>query len=566
MRLISRKKTAQSYSENALGCGGDRGRMLSTKSGGFSKFEMKDLSGLYHVSFPEIQGFIERSKRKKLIKRDGCCFVALYDNCGPLVKYTRNPKPLRVPVTDYLVHFIGEKKLVELRWGLKDLECCVEYCIKDKYLEFSCTIDDHDEDEIDFLPRWQPQVEKAFADFKKRFTLREPSVPKDLFDDVLKDLQPVLMKLGKEDVGMTMSKTKDCIRLAGSPDVVNALCREVERSIDKVNKIREEGAKETVTRIDDLKPPHYRLLKKINIDKTISEKFEGVKVKYIDKSSSGSIELTGQAQVVRPAARMVNDQCASFETHRQKFGSTSLAKFCEKPAVAAEIQKNTNAVTADTELKDGSVIAYAPSKGEAERAVRSVFETVRETDIPVHNAEEALVVETSPDWRRAVREIQRDHKPAFDYKEDKSGGKIRIVFWSLASVAGEIEETLLDCINRYAVFENEVKLNPGYCRFISKFKKANLDKIERELRQENIKIDTSTEKVITEGTKAGLLKAEKSLVKLFSDLRCDVHSVEGLGVQDHFMTGVERLSRLEENKRVVIEVRALLTPPCMLLS
>ena len=459
-------------------------------------------------------------------------------------------EPISVKINNDIVKFVMNNPTFtqELTGQLEQLNGEIQWKVGIPFVTIV-----HKSEDI-FVSNWSEKCKSFVTKFFQRFRKESYEIQGDIQDSVSKGLNEGL----KENIS---SFGADCWLASSNRWLVFVSLKENLQSAVKVVEAFLQSVKEENEMLKEIikfvavSTDHVDYLENTQFLETLKESFPGLTEATFTEAKN-QIRLKGSDAVVTTAKQECENVIRTLHISELNFPAETVnfvsqdkgMDFIEKCLSEREI------VSVIVVESKSSVKIIAKSHQECEAVKECLYNNIHEATIILPSQSEHIF--TSKKWYDISKTIQSEG--LIDYHISFTENRIKrdIKLYGATPLVKRYDQILTDFIDSQKIESCEMPVSPGIARYMREKLQKEIDKIEAEFREEQVKIEIGTNRLTCTGTKEGINESKKRTMVLRDDIctRSKDYSLVGIDKLFSDENGQRNIKGIEAESNVKIEV------------
>lgn len=397
-----------------------------------------------------------------------------------------------------------------------------------------------------FVSNWSEKCKSVVTKFFQRFRKESYEIQGDIQDSVHKGLNEDL----KEKIS---SFGADCWLASSNRWLVFVSLKENLQSVVKIveaflQSVKEENEKlKEIVKFVAVSTDHVDYLEHTQFLETLKESHACLTEATFTEARN-QIRFKGSDEVVTAAKqecekviRTLHSSELNLPTETVNFVSQDKGMdFIEKCLSEREI------VSVIVVESKSSVKIIAKSREQCEAVKECLYKNIHEATIFLPSPSEHIFA--SQKWYDISKTIQSEGLMDYhiNFAEDRMKRDIKL--HGATPLVERYDKILTDFINSQKIESCEMPVSPGIARYMREKLKKEIEKIEADFREEQVKIEIGTSKLICTGTKEGINESKRRTMVLRDDI--------STRSKDYSLVGIDRLFSDENGQRNIKGIEA----------
>ncbi|XP_062619962.1 uncharacterized protein LOC134281522 [Saccostrea cucullata] len=398
--------------------------------------------------------------------------------------------------------------------------------------------------------KWKKQVADGIKKLLGALHVQPIIVLHEAWEKCLEGIKQVNLP-DPQKVGIFIEKGNHTIVIVGYNNTVEVVKNEVEKIIaTEVDEIQRR--KQQVIETVQLKHHQYLLLISDHFKKETEKKFPNLKVRINTMDKSFIFE--GQYLEVSQAKMLLLEKCLKICQASTGRFSKNRQEFLRRRDVNARIEKLLNEKTNMScfDFQREEIIIYAFSDDKAVEAAQLIKDSIVESPIDVQPDSAFLL--NSGAWDKKIREIAEIFEGFLQLITLPEQKKVIIV--TLKEYVGLAREFLEDFLRDNTIMYDSIDLPPSYLRFFELHQTKKFEQIGANLKEQQVQITQSKNRITIKGTKIGLDQAKGRIKDMLKKIHSKKHTIKRPGIANYIQSeaGKKRIIGVQKFHKCYIQI------------
>ena len=405
-----------------------------------------------------------------------------------------------------------------------------------------------------FVSNWADKCKSFVTKFFQRFRKESYEIERDIQDSVHQGLKEGL----KEKIG---SFGADCWLASSNRWLVFVSLKENLQSVQKVvegflQSVKEESEKlKEIVKFVPVSNDHVDYLEYTQFLEKLKERSPGLSEATFTEAKN-QIRFKGPDEVVTAVKQEYENVIKTIHSSELKLPTETVTfvsqdkgmDFVEKCLSEREI------VSVIVVESKSSVKVIAGSPQECEAVKECLFKNVYATSIVLPSPSEHIFA--SKKWSDISRTIQAEELVDYHVSLAENGIKRDIKLYGATPFVEKYDKIVADFISSQEMDSCEIPISPGIACYMREKLQKEIENIEADFREEQVKIKIGTNKITCTGTKEGINESKMRAMVLRDDISTKSEDYSLVGIDKLFSdeNGQRNIKGIEADSNVKIEV------------
>ncbi|XP_061194415.1 protein mono-ADP-ribosyltransferase PARP14-like isoform X2 [Saccostrea echinata] len=419
-------------------------------------------------------------------------------------------------------------------------------------LTVECTLTKDVKDCRKLAEKWEKQVADGIKKLLGVLHVEAVNVLQEAWEKFLEGIKQVKVP-DPQKVGIILEKGNYTIAIVGYGNMVEGVRKEVEKIITTVvDEIQRK--KQQVTETVQLKHHQFLLLSFDHFKEETEKKFPDMQVKTNMKDKSFTFE--GQYLEVSQAKISLFEKCQQiYQASAGKFSKNRrdfLNRKDVKSRIAKLLKEKENMSCFDFQREE--VMLYAFSDDKAVEAAHLIKDSIVESPIDVQPDSAFLL--NSDAWDKKVKEIAANENfegllQLITLHEPK-----QVIIVTMNEYVGLAREFVEDFLRDNTIMSDSMDVPPSYFRFLELHHKNKFEQLCESLKEQQVQITKSKNRITIKGTKMGLDQAKGNIEDMLKKIQSKKHTIKRPGIAKHLHSeaGKNKISKVQKFHKCYIQI------------
>ena len=405
-----------------------------------------------------------------------------------------------------------------------------------------------------FVSNWAEKCKSFVTKFFQRFRKESYEIERDIQDSVHQGLKEGL----KEKIG---SFGADCWLASSNRWLVFVSLKDNLQSVQKVVEGFLQSVKEESEKLNEIvifvqvSNDHVDYLEHTQFLEKLKERSPGLSEATFTEAKN-QIRFKGPDEIITAVKQEYENVIKTIHSSELKL-PTETVTFVSQDKGMDFIEKclsECKIVSVIVVESKSSVKVIAGSPQECEAVKECLFKNVYATTIVLPSPSEHMFA--SKKWSDISKTIQAEELVDYYISFAENGIKGGIKLYGATPFVQQYDKIVTDFVNSQKIESRVLLTPPGIVCYMREKLQKEIDKIEHDLREEQLKIEIGTSKLTCTGTTEGINKSKKRIMDLRGDISTKYKDYSLVGIDKLFSdeNGQRNIKGIEADSNVKIEV------------